>query len=126
MRVDVFKVLFAVMCVATILLGLFLLLAALLGAYISWHEAFYTCDGMPSPPGALSYEAGFGGSSGQLFPVAGTVCTWNRADGSTFDTLVPNLHATIAGWAGIGALALGTAGPIAAIRRRYPTQAAQS
>lgn len=78
------------------------------GLYGINHNAFYTCDAEPRPPGARPYEAGYAGHGTTVFPVAGVECRWNGTDGGVFSTVIPDAGTTATMWS---AIALGIAGP---------------
>lgn len=88
--------------------GIVALLATCFGLYAVGHNAFYTCDAEPRPPGARPYEAGYAGHGTTVFPVAGVECQWNALDGGVFSTVIPDPGTTATMWS---AIALCVAGP---------------
>jgi hypothetical protein len=94
---------FALRAAGAVLLGcgIVALLATCFGLYGIDHNAFYTCDAEPRPPGARPYEAGYAGHGTTVFPVAGVECQWNATNGGVFSTVIPDAGTTATMWSAI-------------------------
>src|SRR5215210_1741970 len=87
--------------------ALLAMLTAAFGLYVLAHNAYYTCDAEPRPPGARPFEAGYAGEGTVAFPVAGVECVWNAEAGGTFRTVIPDPGTTASVWAAVVAGVLG-------------------
>jgi hypothetical protein len=119
------RVLFLIGCVALVVIGVVALPLPLIGWYRVAYTAQETCLAEPIPPGAAPYEAAFAGSGSVGPVVVGTVCTWNRTEGGTFATFVPEWDVTAFMLLGLVPLGAGIAGLVVDRRRRMPERPAK-